>query len=103
MIIEYQSTTLGIMSKEESASALKKMKNDKSLSIRDFTVEFLNYFGKNTGDFIIQSINLAYLMAGIIYYKEISKYKQMMENQGKIYENIWISNLQVYFKILYFE
>ena len=50
----------GALTKEELAEALKNMKNEKSPGPDGFTTEFLKFFWKDFGNFLLRSINHGY-------------------------------------------
>ena len=50
----------GLLTYEEAAVALKNMKNEKSPGSDGFTSEFIKFFWKDLGHFIVRSINYGY-------------------------------------------
>ena len=51
----------GLITKEEALIALKNMKNNKSPGSDGFTTEFIKFFWRDLGDFLIRSINYSYV------------------------------------------
>ena len=52
--------TEGLISIEEAAKALRKMKNGKSPGLDGYTTEFFKFFWKDLGAFLVRSINYAF-------------------------------------------